>query len=64
VREKDGKDGIKTHYAFANNWNWGQDVRDVYSEEMIEEIKRTKKMWDPESVGWSPVVDGWPIPQR
>lgn len=58
LREKD-KDGGRRSFGFANNWSSGQDVKEVFTEEQIEEIKRVKGLWDKANVGWSPVVDGW-----
>ncbi|KAF2183135.1 FAD-binding domain-containing protein [Zopfia rhizophila CBS 207.26] len=58
MRCRDTKEG-RRRWAFANNVAAGQDMREVYSEEQLEKIRRVKQVWDRGNVGWSPVMDGW-----
>jgi hypothetical protein len=57
IREKDRREG-RADWAFANNLVVGNDLREVYSGEQIEEIKMVREIWDKENLGWAP-VDGW-----
>ncbi|KAF2114624.1 hypothetical protein BDV96DRAFT_600585 [Lophiotrema nucula] len=58
MRQRDEEKGLQKR-TFVNNLIAGQDMREVYSASQIEEIKRVKGIWDPRSVGWSPVIEGW-----
>ncbi|QPC77849.1 hypothetical protein HYE68_008601 [Fusarium pseudograminearum] len=40
--------------SFANNWKFETDVNEMFSEDMFERLRVVKKMWDRESVFWSP----------
>jgi len=57
TRERDRREE-RRDYAFANNLVIGGDLREIYSEEQIEEIKRVREVWDREALGWGP-GDGW-----
>lgn len=46
-------------WGFASNVRIGADMGEVYSKEQIARIETVKATWDRDSVGWSPVVDGW-----
>jgi hypothetical protein len=56
--ERDERNGREKR-GFANNLLAGQDMREIYSEKQIEELKRLKQLWDQDGVGWSPVTEGW-----
>ncbi|OCL15050.1 FAD-binding domain-containing protein [Glonium stellatum] len=56
-REEDTKNQLAPA-SFANNIRFGQDMEEVYSKDMIGELKRMRQLWDPEGVFWSPVGDG------
>lgn len=54
-------EGEKKHHRAAtlpNDLRKGIDLSELYTAEMMEEIKRVKAIWDPEGVFWSPAVDG------
>jgi hypothetical protein len=57
TRERDRREE-RRDYAFANNLVIGGDLKEIYSEEQIEEIKRVREVWDREALGWGP-GDGW-----
>ncbi|KIW08708.1 uncharacterized protein PV09_00654 [Verruconis gallopava] len=58
MRAKDRAEG-RSSWGYVNNARAGQDMRDIYNDEQIREIRRVKEIWDRSNVGWSPVVDGW-----
>lgn len=35
------------------------EMGDVYTPEVLAQLKKTKERWDPKGVFWSPAVDGW-----
>lgn len=55
-REEDAKNKVAPA-SFANNIRFGQDLEEVYSKDMIGELKRVRRLWDPKGVFWSPVGD-------
>ncbi|KAF2729640.1 FAD-binding domain-containing protein [Polyplosphaeria fusca] len=57
LRERDRAVG-RRDWCFANNVLAGQDVREVYSEDMIAKIGDVRRVWDKNFVGWG-IVDGW-----
>lgn len=56
MREVDIK-ALRKDWCFVNNLISGQDMREVYHDEQVEEIKRTKEIWDTQGLGWSPVIE-------
>ncbi|KKY21992.1 putative fad binding domain protein [Phaeomoniella chlamydospora] len=44
--------------AFTNHMRYRIDLKEIYTEEMVQELARIKMHWDPQSIFWSPVVDG------
>jgi hypothetical protein len=59
LREGDIKEG-RDRVSFFNNTRWGADMRVVFTEDQMEEIKAVKKLWDRDDIGWNPVTNGWP----
>ena len=55
-REEDAKNEVAPA-SFANNIRFGQDLEEVYSKDMIGELKRVRQLWDPKGIFWSPVGD-------
>lgn len=55
-REEDAKNKVAPA-SFANNIRFGQDLEEVYSKDMIGELKRVRRLWDPKGIFWSPVGD-------
>ncbi|KAL9114664.1 MAG: hypothetical protein Q9227_001342 [Pyrenula ochraceoflavens] len=51
--EDDSKHRAKA--GFVSNLRFGQDIREVWSESAISDIKAAKQTWDEKSVFWSPV---------
>ena len=54
LREKDAEKG-RPNAGFANNMNFGQDLKEVWEKETIEKLKRVRQRWDEKNVFWSPV---------
>ena len=57
TRERD-RGEKRRDWAFANNLVVGGNLREIYSEEQIEEIKRVRGFCDSEALGWGP-GNGW-----
>lgn len=55
-REEDAKNKVAPA-SFANNLRFGLDLEEVYSRDMIGELKRVRQLWDPKGIFWSPVGD-------
>jgi FAD/FMN-containing dehydrogenase len=53
MRESDTRQGLEPA-VFANNMRFGQDMKEVYSTEMLQELKRLKETWDPNGVFFTP----------
>jgi hypothetical protein len=53
MRETDTKQGLEPA-VFANNMRFGQNMKEVYSTEMLQELKRLKHNWDPRGVFFTP----------
>jgi FAD/FMN-containing dehydrogenase len=53
IRETDTKQGLEPA-VFANNMRFGEDMKEVYSIEMLQELKRLKNIWDPSGVFFTP----------
>jgi FAD/FMN-containing dehydrogenase len=53
MRETDTEQGVEPA-VFANNMRYGQDMREVYSAEILQELKRLKDIWDPSGVSFTP----------
>lgn len=58
LKRKDTSNGRRS-WGFVNNARIGQDMREIFSEEAINEIRSVKAIWDRNNIGWSPVVNGW-----
>jgi hypothetical protein len=54
----DKGDEVTRVNAFAANMSKGIDVRTVWPEKKLEEIRRAKSVWDPGGLFWCPAVDG------
>jgi FAD/FMN-containing dehydrogenase len=53
MRETDTQQGLEPA-VFANNMRFGQDMKEVYSTEMLQELRRLKDTWDPSGVFFTP----------
>ena len=56
-REKDSSRGL-SKAGFANNMRFGQDLNEIWSEEMRRDLTAVKQTWDEQNVFWSP-IRGW-----
>ena len=54
LREQDAEMGMPPA-SFINNFRFGQDVNEVYSNEIARKSKGAKVLWHPEDVFYSPV---------
>lgn len=58
LKTRDTSNGEKS-WGFVNNARIEQDMREIFSDEAITEIRTVKAIWDRHNIGWNPVVDGW-----